>query len=90
MVMVWVALGLAALKNIGHPIAVALIGWALGLSGLPLAVMIVTAALPIGANVFLFAQRYETALPEVTAAVAVSSGVALVTVALALSCVSYL
>jgi malonate transporter and related proteins len=85
-----VALGLAALKNIGHPIAVALIGWALGLSGLPLAVMIVTAALPIGANVFLFAQRYETALPEVTAAVAVSSGVALVTVALALSCVSYL
>jgi malonate transporter and related proteins len=80
-----VALGLAALKNIAHPIAVALIGWALGLSGLPLAVMIVTAALPIGANVFLFAQRYETALPEVTAAVAVSTCVALVTVALALS-----
>jgi malonate transporter and related proteins len=68
-----VAMGLAALKNLGHPLAVGVIGWALGLQGLPLAVMIVTAALPIGANVFLFAQRYETALPEVTAAVAVST-----------------
>jgi malonate transporter and related proteins len=84
-----VALQLAALKNLGHPLAVALMGWALGVSGLPLAVMIVTAALPIGANVFLFAQRYETALPEVTAAVAVSSVVALGSVALALSVVSY-
>ncbi len=85
-----VALSLAALKNLGHPIAVAVFGWMLDLSGLPLAVMIVTAALPIGANVFLFAQRYDTALPEVTAAVAVSSGVALITVAFALSVVRLL
>ena len=85
-----VALVLSALKNVAHPLAVAGIGLALGLSGLPLAVMIVTAALPIGANVFLFAQRYETALPEVTAAVAVSSALALLSVALALSLVSYL
>lgn len=80
-----VALGLSALKNVAHPFVVAAVGLALGLEGLPLAVMIVTAALPIGANVFLFAQRYETALPEVTAAVAVSTCVALITVALALS-----
>jgi malonate transporter and related proteins len=79
------ALALSVLKNVAHPLVVAFIGLALGLSGLPLAVMIVTAALPIGANVFLFAQRYETALPEVTAAVAVSSAVALVSVALALT-----
>jgi malonate transporter and related proteins len=79
------ALALSMLKNVAHPLVVAAIGLALGLSGLPLAVMIVTAALPIGANVFLFAQRYETALPEVTAAVAVSSTVALVSVALSLS-----
>ncbi len=83
------ALCLALLKNVAHPLAVAVVGLALGLSGLPLAVMIVTAALPIGANVFLFAQRYETALPEVTAAVAVSSAVALATVALALSMVRW-
>ncbi len=83
------ALALSMLKNVAHPLVVAFIGLALGLSGLPLAVMIVTAALPIGANVFLFAQRYETALPEVTAAVAVSSAVALVSVALALSLVAF-
>jgi malonate transporter and related proteins len=84
------ALTLSLLKNVLHPVAVAVIGVALGLQGLPLAVMIVTAALPIGANVFLFAQRYETALPEVTAAVAVSSGVALVSVAVALSLASFI
>ncbi len=83
------ALCLSILKNAAHPLIVAFVGLALGLSGLPLAVMIVTAALPIGANVFLFAQRYETALPEVTAAVAVSSAVALVSVALALSLVTF-
>lgn len=80
-----IALGLSFLKNLAHPLVVVGVGMALGLQGLPLAVMVVTAALPIGANVFLFAQRYETALPEVTAAVAVSSAMALVTVALALS-----
>jgi malonate transporter and related proteins len=80
-----IALGLSLLKNVAHPLVVAGVGLALGLQGLPLAVMIVTASLPIGANVFLFAQRYETALPEVTAAVAVSTGVALITVAMALS-----
>lgn len=79
------ALCLSMLKNVAHPLIVGFVGLLLGLSGLPLAVMIVTAALPIGANVFLFAQRYETALPEVTAAVAVSSAVALVSVAVALS-----
>ena len=83
------ALCLSLLKNVAHPLFVAAIGLALGLSGLPLAVMIVTAALPIGANVFLFAQRYDTALPEVTAAVAVSSAVALASVALALSLVRW-
>jgi malonate transporter and related proteins len=83
------ALALSVLKNVAHPLVVALIGLMLGLKGLPLAVMIVTASLPIGANVFLFAQRYETALPEVTAAVAVSSVVALVSVALALSLAAY-
>jgi malonate transporter and related proteins len=80
-----IALSLSLLKNVAHPLVVAGVGLALGLQGLPLAVMIVTASLPIGANVFLFAQRYETALPEVTAAVAVSTGVALISVALALS-----
>jgi predicted permease len=44
-----------------------------------LLVMIVTAALPIGANVFLFSQRYAVAEELVTASVIVSNALALVT-----------
>jgi malonate transporter len=42
----------------------------------------VAASLPIGANVFLFSQRYQKAEDLVTASVAVSTLVALVTVTL--------
>ena len=44
------------------------------LTGLPLTVMIAAASLPIGANVFMFSQRYEVAEELVTAGVAVSTG----------------
>jgi hypothetical protein len=74
------ALRIALVKNLALPLVLAALGWALGLSGLPLAVMVVTAALPVGANVFLFAQRYEVAQDEVTASVAVSTALGLVTV----------
>ena len=72
------ALRIAMVKCVVHPIVLATLGWALGLSGLPLAVMIVAASLPVGANVFLFAQRYAVAEDEVTASVAVSTALALV------------
>ncbi|MEP6790930.1 MAG: AEC family transporter [Ramlibacter sp.] len=78
------ALALAAVKNLAHPALVAAAGWALGLHGLPLAVMVVTAALPIGANVFLFSQRYKVAENLITAGVAASTALALVTVSLVL------
>ena len=55
-------------------------GRALGLTGLPLAVMVVAAALPVGANVFLFSQRYKKAEDLVTASVAVSTLMAVGTV----------
>ena len=42
--------------------------------------MILAASLPIGANVFLFSQRYAVAEEVVTAGVAVSTALALVTV----------
>ena len=74
------ALRIALVKNIAHPMVLGALAWALGFTGLPLAVLIVAAALPVGANVFLFSQRYEVAQDEVTASVAVSTGVALVTV----------
>jgi predicted permease len=55
------------------------------MSGLPFTVMIVTASLPVGANVFLFAQRYEVAQDLVTASMAVSSVLGLLTISLVMS-----
>ena len=74
------ALVLTAIKNLLVPALAAWLGWVFGMHGLPLAVMVVTAALPIGANVFLFSQRYGVAQDLVTAGVAVSTAMALVTV----------
>ena len=73
------AMRIALVKCLVHPIAMAAVGWAMGLSGMPLAVMVVAASLPVGANVFLFSQRYEVAQDEVTASVAVSTALALIT-----------
>jgi len=73
------ALALAGAKNLLHPLLVLVLGWALGLDGLPFVVMVVAASLPIGANVFLFSQRYQVAEDLVTASVAVSTTLALLT-----------
>jgi hypothetical protein len=75
---------LAVVKNLVHPALVAGVGLALGLGGVPLAVMVVTSSLPIGANVFLFSQRYGVAEDLVTASVVVSTALALLTVPLVL------
>ena len=84
------ALGISLLKNLALPSLVAALGLALGMSGLPLAVMIVTASLPMGANVFLFAQRYEVAQDLVTASMAVSTVIGLATVTLVMPLVALL
>lgn len=76
------ALSLTLVKNLLMPALVAGLGLLMGLSGLPLVVMIVTAALPMGANVFLFSQRYAVAEELVTASVIVSNAVALLTLPL--------
>ncbi|QHI97154.1 AEC family transporter [Xylophilus rhododendri] len=78
------ALALSSVKIVLHPLGMLLVGKLLGLSGVTLQVMVVTAALPIGANVFLFSQRYRTAEDVVTASVAVSTVLALVTLPLML------
>ena len=55
-----------------------------------LSVMVVTAALPIGANVFLFSQRYRTAEDVVTSSVALSTMFGLVTLPIALLVAAHL
>ena len=79
------ALVISALKTIVHPLLMAGAGWALGLKGLPLAVMVVAASLPVGANVFLFSQRYKKAEDLVTASVAVSTVMAVGTISVVMA-----
>lgn len=74
------ALKLSLVKTVVHPVLMLVVGWLLGLRGLHLAVMTMAAALPIGANVFLFSQRYRKEEDAVTAGVAVSTAMAVVSV----------
>ena len=84
------ALGISLLKNLALPGMVAALGLGLGMSGLPLTVMIVAASLPTGANVFLFSQRYEVAQDLVTATMAVSTVLGLASITLVMSLVGLL
>jgi hypothetical protein len=68
------ALATAALKLLALPalvLAVAALGF--GLSGLPLAVLVMMAALPVGTNALIFAQRYDTLQAQATTAIVFST-----------------
>ena len=67
------ALALTVAKNFIHPLLIFSAAWALGLPPLATAVAVTCAALPIGSNVFLFAQRYNVNENITTAATAISS-----------------
>jgi len=79
------AVRLSLVKTVLHPVLMLAVGWALGLRGMALSVMVVAAALPIGANVFLFAQRYQKEEETITAAVAVSTMMAMLGISLAMA-----
>ena len=68
------ALRLAALKLLVTPAIVLVTAhWGFGLAGLPLAVVVMLAALPIGANAQIFAQRYGTLEAEIGAGIVLST-----------------
>ena len=83
------ALVISFLKTVIHPLLMWAAGWALGLSGLPLKVMVVAAALPVGANVFLFSQRYHKEEDLVTASVAVSTVMAVGTISVVMGLLAF-
>jgi malonate transporter and related proteins len=65
---------ISLLKLLALPALVLVIGHgAMGLRGLPLAVVVMAAALPVGSNALIFAQRYQTLEAETTAAVVFST-----------------
>jgi predicted permease len=67
-------LGLAALKLLVLPaLVLAVAHWGFGLSGIPLSVIVMAAALPTGSNALIFAQRYRTQEGETTAAIVAST-----------------
>lgn len=68
------ALLIASLKLLALPALVLVTAhWGLGLSGLPLQVAVMMAALPTGSNALLFAQRYRSLEAESTTAILIST-----------------
>ena len=82
------ALKLTLVKNLVFPALVALLCVLFGLTGTPLAVMVIAASLPMGSNVFMFSQKYEVAEDLVTASMAVSTGLAVITISMVMAAVS--
>jgi malonate transporter len=64
--------------------------WGFGLEGVPLAVLVMMAALPVGSNALLFAQRYGTLEAEATAATVASTVAFVATAALWLAVLALL
>jgi len=79
------ALKISLVKTGVHPLLMLSAGWLLGMRGLHLSVMVVAAALPVGANVFLFSQRYQKEEDAVTASMALSTAMALVSVSVVMA-----
>jgi predicted permease len=68
------ALLLSVVKLLLLPALVLVVArWGFGLTGLPLAVLVMMAALPVGSNALIFAQRYETLKSEATGAIVLST-----------------
>ena len=65
---------IAAAKLLLVPALVLVVAhWGFGLGGLPLAVMVMAAAAPVGSNALIFAQRYHAQQAEATAAIVFST-----------------
>ena len=68
------AFALSAVKLLLMPaLVLAVAHWGFGLAGVPLAVVVMMAALPVGSNALIFAQRYRSNEAEATAAIVIST-----------------
>ena len=68
------AIGVALVKLLLLPALVLVVARGVfGLAGVPLAVLVMMAALPVGSNPLIFAQRYDTLPAEATAAIVFST-----------------
>jgi predicted permease len=84
------SIGLTVLKLIVMPACVWPVAhWVFGLSGQPLAVVVLIAALPVGSNALIFAQRYRTDEAAATAAIVISTVAFALTAPLWLAALAY-
>ena len=68
------ALWVSAFKLFAMPAGVLVVAhWGFGLAGMPLGVLVMMAALPVGSNALIFAQRYETLQAEASTAIVLST-----------------
>ena len=68
------SIGNVVVKLVVQPALVLLSArWLFGLHGLPLSVVVLMGALPVGANALIFAQRYETLEAETATAIVIST-----------------
>ncbi len=68
------ALKLSAVKLLAMPaLVLAVAHWGFDLAGAPLSVVVLMAALPVGSNALIFAQRYRSDEAQATAAIVVST-----------------
>ena len=68
------AAALSFVKLVVQPLAVLLFArLVLGLDGVPLAIVVMMAAVPVGSNALIFSQRYETLQAETSTAIVVST-----------------
>jgi len=84
------ALRIAVAKDLVMPALLFAMARLFGLSGQGIAVMFTAAALPVGANVLLFTQRYGVMQDEVSSAIAISTALALFTLPVVLLAAHYL
>ena len=85
------ALVITVLKVLVLPaLVLAVAHWGFGLAGLPLAVVVMMAALPVGSNALIFSQRYATLQAEATAAIVISTLAFVVTAGLWLGVLAWL
>ncbi len=68
------ALGVSLAKLLLLPALVLVVArWGFGMQGLPLAVLVMMAAVPVGVNPLIFAQRYQALQAQTSAAIVVST-----------------
>ena len=83
-------LPMLAIKLVVLPVVVGLSAWLFGMPSVPSAVLVMCAALPSGANVFMFSQRYGHNQDVVATGVTLSTALCVVSLPMAMSVLAWL